>query len=93
MAQVSNLPTEYRLGQEARDARTLEANVLAYVAEIHNVASLADEIGHFAPASRAADVVVRERDDAGNSQVVTELDHAVPQCDPVPGADSPPFPP
>ncbi len=36
--------------------------MFTYIAKINNVDPLADEIGHFTPASRAADVVVRERD-------------------------------
>jgi hypothetical protein len=83
VAQVADFAAENGLGQEVGHEGTIDANVLAHVAEIDDFAPLPNEVCHLASGAGAGHVVVGERNDAGHAQVVAQLDHAVPDRDAV----------
>lgn len=53
MAQVANLASERRLGQEVRRERLVNAEPRGYLAQVHHAAVVADEPGGVAPAAGA----------------------------------------
>jgi len=83
MAQVAYLAAEDGLGQEPGNERALAAEVIADVAEEYDVAALANEVGNLAPAAGTGDIVVSERDDVRDAEVVAKFDHPVPERDSV----------
>ena len=79
---MADFAAEHGLGQQAGYERALAAEVLAHFAKIDPVSPLPDESGRFTPAARAGDIVVGQRNDTRDAQVVTQIDCAVPQRNP-----------
>ena len=56
--------------------------MFAYVLEEYDIAALANVVGDFTPSARCRYVVVGERNEAIDAQIVPEFDHPVPHRNP-----------